>query len=166
MLWGILFFIVSSLVIINKAQANWLTDIGTAIVGHANDLYDRTVEDDAFAPGFPVAEVKFRTDDFGQDAAHWVKGSASIVEYEGKQYIQLNQDFQAGLAPDLYIYVSESPMDIVDERSFNSTVQIELGQLTKGNGASFYEVPEGVIVQSITIWCKAFGQFMGSASVL
>ena len=57
---------------------------------------------------------------------------------------------------------------IVDEQSFNSVEQIELGKLVKGSGASFYEVPAHINVQhiqSITIWCKRFGQFMGSTNV-
>ena len=48
----------------------------------------------------------FREDDPGNDAAHWVKGSVSIVEMDGEKYVQLNEDFEAGLAPDLYIYIS------------------------------------------------------------
>ena len=88
-------------------------------------------------------------------------GSVSIVNVNGKNYVQLNSDFEAGLAPDLYLYVS-SATPIVDERSFFATTQLELGKLGKGSGASFYEVPGGLKPIQVTIWCKRFSQFMGS----
>ena len=84
----------------------------------------------------------------------------------GKTYVQLNSDFEAGLAPDLYIYVSTSATPIVDERSFFATTQLELGKLGKGSGASFYEVPGGLKPVQVTIWCKRFSQFMGSATLV
>ena len=105
-----------------------------------------------------------------RDRAYWVKGTAQTVRdfANDKNYVQLQNNFKAGLAPDLYIYISLVDKKIVDEASFNSVEQIELGKLVKGSGASFYEVPAHINIQhiqSITIWCKRFGQFMGSTNV-
>ena len=85
---------------------------------------------------------------------------------DGKTYVQLNEDFEAGLAPDLYIYVSTSATPIVDEKSFFATTQLELSKLGKGSGASFYEVPAGIKPAQVTIWCKRFSEFMGSATIV
>ena len=97
-----------------------------------------------------------------------VWGAVSLIwdEVNDKHYIQLEDNFEAGLAPDLYIYVSTSATPIVDEKTFFATTQLELGKLVKGSGASFYEVPAGIKPAQITIWCKRFSQFMGSATVV
>ena len=145
------------------ASAGIFGDVWTAITGHVDDIKDRR-SDDTFAPGAPIKTSKFRENDPGQDVAHWVTGLLFIVEYQGTRYVQLGTDFEAGLAPDLYIYVSTTP-NIIDEDSFFNSEQIELGKLTKGSGASFYELPPNIDPSSVTIWCKAFSQFMGSANV-
>ena len=140
--------------------------IRDAVNGHVADITERVTVADEVASGDVLTTAVFREDDPGNDAAHWVKGSVSIVEMDGKTYVQLNSDFEAGLAPDLYIYVSTSATPIVDEKSFFATTQLELGKLVKGSGASFYEVPNGIKPAQVTIWCKRFSQFMGSATVV
>ena len=146
------------------ANALSWSDIKEAITGHTTDLIDRYTEDDAFAPGHPSRFGKFREDDVGQDATHWVRGSVYIMQGKGTNYVQLGKDFEAGLAPDLYIYASVRA-DIVDEESFFDSPQVELGKLIKGTGASFYELPATLQPKSVTIWCKRFSQFMGSANL-
>ena len=83
---------------------------------------------------------------------------------QGTNYVQLGKDFEAGLAPDLYIYAS-TRANIVDEESFFDSPQVELGKLIKGTGASFYGLPDNLQPKSVTIWCKRFSQFMGSANL-
>ena len=86
-----------------------------AVEGHAVDITERLTVADEVASGDVLTTATFREDDIGNDVAHWVKGSVSIVEMDGKTYVQLNEDdFQAGLAPDLYIYVSTSATPIVE----------------------------------------------------
>ena len=159
--------IVIALVAVVGVVAVNFAEIKDAVVGHTTDAIERVTVSDEFAPGNVQASNNFRSDDPGVDAAHWVSGTAQVIRDHdtGKVYVQLQDNFNSGLAPDLYIYVSEHEGQIGDEAAFNSVNQIELGKLTKGSGASFYEVPAGVDVQSITIWCKRFGQFMGSTNV-
>ena len=154
----------------STASAGLFDRIKDAITGHTDDIIERVTVDDQYAPGNVQASNNFRTDDVGNDAAHWVKGTAQTVRdfAADKNYVQLQNNFKAGLAPDLYIYISLVDKKIVDEQSFNSVEQIELGKLVKGKGASFYEVPAHINIQdiqSITIWCKRFSQFMGSTNV-
>ena len=137
-----------------------------AITGHAVDITERLTVDNETLDGTLISQGGFRTDDPGVDAAHWVNGTVSLVTDGNKQYIQLEDDFAAGLAPDLYIYISTSATPIVDEKSFFATTQLELGKLAKGSGASLYEVPAGIKPEQITIWCKRFSQFMGSATLV
>ena len=146
-------------------SAGIFDDAWTALKGHTNDLYDRATAEDAIAPGKPVKAGTIREDDPGQDRAHWAKGTTYVVEDSGTKYLQLGKDFETGLAPDLHVYVSANMSPIMDEAAFFATEQVELGRLTLGKGASYYVIPEGVDPQSVTIWCKAFSQFMGSASL-
>ena len=139
--------------------------IKDAITGHTTDVIERVTVADAFAPGNIQLSNNFREGDPGNDLAHWVTGTAQLVRDEaGKEYIQLQGNFKAGAAPDLYIYVSEDPTKIVDEATFFSTEQLELSKLSKGSGASYYELPEGFDAATVTIWCKRFSQFMGSVN--
>ena len=97
---------IAAVPIAGTANALSWSDVKEAITGHTTDLIDRYTEEDTFAPGQPIMAGSFREDDPGQDAAHWVKGSIYLMEGQGTNYIQLGQDFEAGLAPDLYIYAS------------------------------------------------------------
>ena len=107
----------------------------------------------------------FRTTDVGRDVAHWANGTASTVVSGDKEYLQLGSDFEAGLAPDLYVYISDDPTRIVDETTFWSNGGVtELAKLKRGEGASYYELPEGFDVKSVTIWCKRFGAFIASTN--
>ena len=139
----------------------------SAIKGHTTDIVERVTVEDETVAGLAVAYGDFRENDPGNDAAHWVEGSVSVIwdELTGKHYIQLEENFQAGLAPDLYVYVSMSDTPIVDEETFFASTQIELGKLTKGSGASVYELPDNVLPTQVTIWCKRFSQFMGSTTL-
>ena len=161
---------ITALFVASSAHAGLWDTIRDAITGHTADVIERVTIEDAIAPGFVETSNNFRENDRGQDAAHWVKGTAQVIRdpATGKSYVQLQSNFKAGLAPDLYIYVSTENAWIQDEADFTRYKQIELGKLTKGSGASFYELPSTIRaqdVQSITIWCKRFNQFMGSTDV-
>ena len=156
--------LVLGLVVIAIIGANFST-VKSAIVGHTTDIVERVTVEDQNVDGALISWAEFREDDPGNDAAHWVKGGVTLIWDGNKQYIQLEDNFKAGLAPDLYIYVSTSATPIVDEKTFFATGQVELGKLVKGSGASAYEVPDGIKPTQITIWCKRFSQFMGSATL-
>ena len=163
-----LLILTGSLMIVGLLAFGLSGTVRDAVTGHATDITERLTVADQEQDGVILSYANFREDDPGNDVAHWVKGSVSLVwdEVNDKHYIQLNDDFEAGLAPDLYIYVSTSATPIVDEKSFFATTQLELSKLGKGSGASFYEVPAGIKPAQITIWCKRFSQFMGSATIV
>ena len=138
-----------------EVHAGILDDITTAVTGHINDVIDRQ-KDDEFISGNIIKKAEFT---LSKDSIHYVNGSLQVIESKGKTYIQLNEDFASGLAPDLYILTSE---DIIDSQSdLDNTNKMNLIKLKKGSGASYYEV-EGNI-KSVVIWCQAFNQWMGSA---
>ncbi len=140
-------------------------NIKTAVVGHVDDAAGRLFGENTFIDGEVFLKGTFDEDAVGQDAAHWAKGTVTIEIMDGKRYVQLGEDFNSGPLPDGHVYVSVDS-DINDEDDFNNTRQIELGKLILSKGASFYEIPEGVTVNSVTVWCKQFGVYIGSADVM
>ena len=147
------------------AAASYWDDIKVIIGGHAQDAYNRTFVDDSIIDGATFKFGTFDEEAEGQDFAHWAKGGVKLVIGEGgKRYVQLNSDFESGPLPDGHVYVSVTK-DINNEADFNNSVQIELGKLQNSVGASYYEIPKGVVVNSVTVWCKAFGVYIGSADL-
>ena len=151
------------------ASAGILDDIGAAIKGHVDDVKSRiNATDEVIDAVTTYTSGEFRPDDIGSDFLHNGSGSVSIVDdINGDTYIQLGSDFKSTPGPDYHVYISTST-GIVDEESFYASVQIEVGELKAGSGATYYKLPEGVSVfdvKSVTIWCKRFGAFITSADM-
>lgn len=149
------------------AARAFVSDITDAISGHIQDFQARSQPDEILEGARVVKEGSFRTDDPGQDALHYGSGDVTLVTLEGQYFIQMAPNVSIALAPDLFVYISTTP-NIYQEARFNTTDQMELGMMVKGSGASWYMVPEGIdpkTIQSVTIWCKRFSEFMASADV-
>ena len=147
---------------VQMGQAGIISDIKTAIVGHVDDAQGRLFGENEVIDGDRFLRGEFDETADGQDAAHWATGTAYQVVKDGKRYIQLGEDFNSGPLPDGHVYVSLS-QDINNEDDFWATEQVDLGPLKLGKGASFYEIPAGMVVGSVTIWCQAFSEYIGSA---
>ena len=143
------------------AHAGWLDDLKTAVGGHITDLQSRFM-DDQLIDGNISARAKFRENDRGQDTLHHGSGSVFVVDTPEGRFIQLAPDFYSTPGPDYHVYVSQDT-NIDHEDLFVKARQIELGRLIKGSGASYYEIPDNTEFQSVTIWCKAFNEFIMSA---
>jgi len=154
---------------LKPANAGILDDIRTAITGHTKDAISRFSDDEEIEYKFEIGEGEFDEDASGQDLVHWAKGSVKIVgTIDGKAYVQLDKDFNSGPLPDGHVYISLLDDDIDDESDFNFSNQIDLGPLKKGKGASYYEVPSNLpasLIKSVTIWCQAFSEYIGSADI-
>jgi len=156
---ALLFF---SLVVAScSAHSGWLDDIKTVVGGHINDLQSR-FKDDQLIDGNVIAKAKFRDNDRGQDTLHHGSGSVLIIETPEGRFIQLAPDFSSTPGPDYHVYVSQDT-GIDHEDRFVKARQTELGRLIKGSGASYYKIPGDLDVQSVTVWCKAFNEFITSA---
>jgi hypothetical protein len=146
------------------ASAGLWNDLKTAVVGHSEDAFSRVFGEDQIISGEIIKEGIFDTEADGQDLAHWAEGGISIIIKDGKRYVQLNEDFNSGPLPDGYVYISVDT-DINNTTDFDNSTQIEVGKLINGKGASFYEIPEGAVVNSVTILCKQFHVYIGSGDV-
>lgn len=156
---SILFAVALSLPL--TAQASWLDSISTVVGGHVNDLKSRFM-DDQVIEGKITQSAKLRDDDRGQDALHHGSGTVQIIEAADGKYLQFDKDFESTPGPDYHVYISNDT-GIDHEERFVKANQVELGPLIKGSGASFYKLPENTEFQSVTIWCKAFNEFIVSA---
>ena len=144
-----------------SAHAGLLDELSTIVGGHISDIKSRFA-DDQLIDGHIVSRAKFREDDRGQDALHHGSGSVFIVKTKEGRFLQLAPDFSSTPGPDYHVYVSRDT-NVDHEDRFVKANQTELGRLIKGSGATYYQIPEGVDVNSVTIWCKAFGEFIVSA---
>ena len=142
-------------------HAGWLDSISTVVGGHISDLQSR-FKDDQVIDGKLVGSAKFREDDRGQDTLHHGSGTVLIVETGQARYLQLAPDFSSTPGPDYHVYISPDT-NIDHEDRFVMDRQTELGRLIKGSGASYYKLPDNTDFQSVTIWCKAFNEFIMSA---
>lgn len=143
------------------ANASWLDSISTVVGGHISDIQSRFTEDQIIY-GNELQRAQFRENDRGQDMLHHGSGSVKIIENSQGRFIQLAKNFSSTPGPDYHVYISNEVF-IDHEDRFEESNQVELGKLIKGSGASYYKIPENVQVQSVTIWCKAFNEFIVSA---
>ena len=144
--------------------AGIFTDIFDAGKGHIEDVKDRLTVKEQYVDGLIAKSGTFNNDSNDRDSLHYVNGTVSLIYNNGAYYVQLEGDFETGLAPDLYVYVSDWS-NILNAKFFNQVEQIELGKLKRGSGATWYAVPADYEVVSVTIWCKRFGMYMGSATL-
>ena len=142
----------------NTAHAGWFEDIGKAIDGHVSDIKERITIDDAHVTGIDIAKTTFT---FTKDAIHWAEGDVSVVRSIDGEYVQLEETFKSGLAPDLFIVLSDKV--ITNQAQLDAAPKTTLMKLTKGSGASYYKIPQELKLKTVVIWCKSFNQFMGSA---
>lgn len=97
--------------------------------------------------------------------AHETKGTASIVETEGKKFLRLTS-FSTSNGPDVRVYLvkgSDSSQDAVKSNGF-----IELGSLKGNIGNQNYEIPSNVDLneyKAVAIWCARFGVDFGGATL-
>ncbi len=144
-----------------SVHASFFDDLKTVVGGHISDLQSR-FQDDQLIEGNIVASAKFRENDRGQDTLHHGSGSVVIVETTDGRFIQLAPDFTSTPGPDYHVYISQD-INVDHEDRFVKANQTELGRLIKGSGASYYKIPDNTEFQSVTIWCKAFNEFIMSA---
>ena len=162
-------FLITVVMLIASAQASAgiFDSIKTIVGGHIDDIRSRSTDDQLIGSYIDVIrEGQIRENDPGQDAFHNASGTVQLRVIDGISYIQLDSDFTSTPGPDYHVYISET-QGIKTESDFMQTTQVELGRLIKGSGASYYEIKgiHPINIGSVTIWCKAFGEFIGSADL-
>ncbi len=135
-----------------------------ALRGHAEDARSRFAENRVIA-GETVKRGDIDAAAKGQDLLHNSSGTWTVVRVGGELYLQSGENFRSSPGPDYHVYVSRAAA-ITDNDQFDAK-QIEVGRLTKPNGAAYYKLPSSDLegVNSVLIWCKRFKEYIGSADL-
>ena len=94
-----------------------------------------------------------------------VAGNISIVEENGKRYLELSEDFQTASGPDLKVILHTG--DTVEQKVAEGDY-INLGLLQDFNGSGRYAIPDDVDLSkygSVAIWCEQFNATFGYATL-
>ena len=89
-----------------------------------------------------------------------------IIEINGRQFVQLSQDFSTASGPDVKVILYENsavPVSIEGTDEY-----VTLGLLDGFEGRQLFEIPEGVDVSrfsSVGIWCEQFDVTFGYAAL-
>lgn len=135
-----------------------------AFRGHIQDIKSRFGEHQKIE-GQVLKKGVIDTNAKGQDLVHNSSGSWMLVRSGDQLYLQSGEDFRSSPGPDYHVYVSDAPA-IKDNNEFGSS-QIEIGRLTKPNGAAYYPLKamDAKQIRSVLIWCKQFKEYIGSADL-
>jgi hypothetical protein len=97
--------------------------------------------------------------------AHETKGTAEVVEVDGKRYVQL-KDFHTSNGPDVRIYLVKSSN--TDAGEVLKSGFVDLGSIKGNIGDQSYEIPSDVNLdehQVVSVWCKRFSVGFGAAKL-
>lgn len=113
-----------------------------------------------------AAELKSSGQFRGADSAHPASGSVEIVRLKGGGHgIKFGKDFRSRGGPDLRVWLSEAK-DPRTGRAVRNARHVDLDGLKSTSGEQIYRIPDNVDladIQSVVIWCRAFGVFFGAA---
>ena len=91
-------------------------------------------------------------------------GKATIVEEDGKRYLQFDETFSTENGPDLFVLLHKQSTP----QSYSSEQYVNLGDLQSVAGSQRYEIPEDIAIDnfaSAVIWCRQFNVTFGFAAI-
>jgi len=96
-----------------------------------------------------------------------IRGSWSIVEEGGQQFVVFDEAFSTKSGPDLHVLLSPRPLSqLTDEDAAEGA--LVLGKLQSNSGAQRYQIPAGTDLSaydSLVIHCVKFGHLWGGAGI-
>ncbi|MGB3692542.1 MAG: DM13 domain-containing protein [Spirulinaceae cyanobacterium] len=98
------------------------------------------------------------------EAEHPTAGIATIVNEDGKNYLQFDDNFKSDDGPDLFVLLHKSEVP----ETYKEEDYVSLGELQSTNGSQRYEIPDSVNLadyQSTVIWCRKFDATFGYATL-
>lgn len=100
------------------------------------------------------------------DAVHKGKGTASILEGDGRRYVRFT-DFEVTNGPDLEVWLV-AKAGIQSSNDVKESKYVSLGHLKGNIGPQNYEIPQDVNLNdyaSVVIWCEQFGVLFSAADL-
>lgn len=96
---------------------------------------------------------------------HATSGTVSIIEKDGKQFIQIEDNFKTAEGPDVEIILHKNsaiPLNIKEEN------YITIAPIQSFSGSQIYEIPKGVDLNdygAVGVWCQEFNITFGYAQL-
>ncbi|MEL7043515.1 MAG: DM13 domain-containing protein [Pseudomonadota bacterium] len=94
-----------------------------------------------------------------------LQGDWKIVEDDGAQYIELDDNFRAKKGPDVKIFLSPTPAaQVTGDNAVNGSVFVEL--ISDFDGGARIAIPAGTDInqfQSLVFHCEAYSKLWGSS---
>ncbi len=110
----------------------------------------------------PIAAVQAINQSFFKKKYN-IKGTWSIIERDGKSYIQFSDDFKTKKGPDIKIFLSPKTADAVNGKNAVDGA-LNLGFLKSNKGAQEYEIPAGTDLTQFTtvlLHCEEYAVLWG-----
>lgn len=98
-----------------------------------------------------------------EGVAHPTLGTASIIEENGKRYLEFDGTFHSDNGPDLFVLLHKEAVP----QNYSPDQFVNLGDLQSIEGSQRYEIPADVSVEdfaSAVIWCRQFNVTFGYAA--
>ncbi len=98
------------------------------------------------------------------EAEHPTMGVVTIVNENGKNYLEFDDTFKSDDGPDLFVLLHKSEVP----KTYQEADYISLGELQSIQGSQRYEIPDNVNLadyQSTVIWCRKFNATFGYATL-
>ena len=96
-----------------------------------------------------------------------IKGTWSLVNRDGKNFIVFSDDFKTKNGPDLKIFLSpKSAEDVTGKNALEGS--LNLGVLQNNKGAQEYEIPEGTDLSqfsTVLVHCEAYAILWGGGAL-
>jgi len=121
----------------------------------------------AYAQTSDAAAAAIQTDQSFFKKKYRIKGTWTLVERDGVNYVKFSDNFKTKNGPDLKIFLS--PKSAADVNGKNAVEgSINLGVLTKNKGPQEYEIPAGTDLSqysTVLIHCEAYSILWGGGSL-
>ena len=91
-------------------------------------------------------------------------GGVTIVEENGKRYLEFDESFSTEDGPDLFVLLHKE----ATPQSYSVDQFVNLGDLQSISGSQRYEIPENISVddfKSAVVWCRQFNVTFGFAAI-
>ncbi|MDY6937315.1 MAG: DM13 domain-containing protein [Cyanobacteriota bacterium] len=109
-------------------------------------------------------EIKVTTSGAFVTLEHSTQGEATLLTENGKQYVELSEDFQTDSGPDLVLVLHRDRQ--LENSALDEGDYLELAPLENVSGAQRYELPADFDLanySSLAIWCREFNVTFGYA---
>lgn len=96
---------------------------------------------------------------------HPTTGTLTIIEKDGKRYIEFRDDFKTVEGPDVKIILHKNAVVPVTVKEEDYTT---IASIQSFEGTQRYEIPEGIDVNkyaSVAVWCQEFNVTFGYAQL-